>query len=183
MKWVASVFLSTASQPETLHPPTHTNSQAHALHRTDAGTKKCTKPNWTCMPVIIIIIIIITIIIIIIIVIDVAIPAGRNVTQKNAEKELKCKSLCTKIQRMCNMTCMIIPGTTGASGIVTTNIKNLGSHTRKTWNRFTTNDSYTWNIKRNTESPAVWNLKSKWWGSSVIQEGKYRGLKGLWKDK
>jgi hypothetical protein len=32
--------------------------------------------------------------------IDVAIPADRNVVQKEAEKELKYKSLCIEIQRM-----------------------------------------------------------------------------------
>ena len=30
-----------------------------------------------------------------------------------------------------------------------------GSHTRQTFNRFTTKDSYTWNITHNTESTAV----------------------------
>ena len=30
-----------------------------------------------------------------------------------------------------------------------------GSRTRKTFDRFTTKDSYTWNIKHNTESTAV----------------------------
>jgi len=41
---------------------------------------------------------IIIIICIIIIIIDVAIPAGRNVVQKEAEKKLKCRSLCIEIQ-------------------------------------------------------------------------------------
>ena len=35
--------------------------------------------------------------------IDVAIPADRNVVQKEAEKELKYKSLCIEIQRMWNL--------------------------------------------------------------------------------
>jgi hypothetical protein len=30
-----------------------------------------------------------------------------------------------------------------------------GSHTRKTFDRFTTEDRYTWNITHNTESAAV----------------------------
>jgi len=42
------------------------------------------------------------IIIIIIIIIDVAIPAERNV-QKDAENELKYKSLCIETQRMWNL--------------------------------------------------------------------------------
>jgi hypothetical protein len=43
------------------------------------------------------------------ILIDVAIPADRNVTQKDAEKKLKYKSLCIEIQRIWNMKYMIIP--------------------------------------------------------------------------
>ena len=41
--------------------------------------------------------------------IDVAIPADRNVVQKEAEKQLKYKSLCIEIQRMWNLKCMIVP--------------------------------------------------------------------------
>jgi hypothetical protein len=33
--------------------------------------------------------------------------------------------------------------------------ENFGSRTRKTFDRFTTKDSYTWNITHNTESTAV----------------------------
>ena len=40
--------------------------------------------------------------------------------------------------------------------IVKKSFKNIfGSHTRKTFNRFTTKESYTWNITHNTESAAV----------------------------
>jgi hypothetical protein len=39
---------------------------------------------------------------------DVAIPADRNVVQKEAEKKLKYKSLCVEIQRMWNLKCAII---------------------------------------------------------------------------
>ena len=42
--------------------------------------------------------------------------------------------------------------------------------TRKTLNRFTKKDSYTWNIKHNTESTAVWSLKPERWRSQLIQE-------------
>jgi hypothetical protein len=38
------------------------------------------------------------------------------------------------------------------------------SYTRKTFNRFATEDGYTWNITHNTESTAVWNLKPERWG-------------------
>ena len=40
-----------------------------------------------------------------------------------------------------------------------TNQDKFGSCTRKTLDRFTTKDSYTWNIAHNTESTAVWSLK------------------------
>ena len=45
-----------------------------------------------------------------------------------------------------------------------------GSYTRQTFDRFTTKDSYTWNITRNGESTAVWNLKPERWGSPLFQE-------------
>ena len=41
--------------------------------------------------------------------IDVAIPADRNAVQREAEKQLKYKCLCTEIQRMWNLKCTIIP--------------------------------------------------------------------------
>jgi hypothetical protein len=48
--------------------------------------------------------------------IDVAIPADRNVVQKEAEKKLKCKSLCIEIQRMWNLKCSFVPVIIGATG-------------------------------------------------------------------
>ena len=58
--------------------------------------------------------------------IDVAIPADRNVVQKEAEKKLKYKSFCIEIQRMWNLKCTIIPVIIGATGIVTRSLrKNL----------------------------------------------------------
>ena len=59
-------------------------------------------------------------------IIDVAIPADRNVVQKEAEKKLKYKSLCIEIQEMWNLKCMIIPVIIGATRIVTRSLrKNL----------------------------------------------------------
>ena len=58
--------------------------------------------------------------------IDVAIPADRNVVQKEAENKLKYKSLCIEIQRMWNLKCTIIPVKIGATEIVTRSLrKNL----------------------------------------------------------
>jgi hypothetical protein len=56
----------------------------------------------------------------------VAIPANRNVVQKEAKKKLKYKNLCIEIQRMWNLKCMIVPVIIGATGVVTRSIgKNL----------------------------------------------------------
>ena len=52
----------------------------------------------------------------------------------------------------------------------------FGSCTRKTFDRFITKDSYTWNITHNTESTAVWSLKPERWGLPLVQE-KYQGEK------
>jgi len=57
--------------------------------------------------------------------IDVAIPADRNVVQKEAEKKLRYKSLCIEIQRMWNLKCTIAPVIIGATGIVTRSLENL----------------------------------------------------------
>ena len=62
-----------------------------------------------------------------------AIPADRNVVQKEAEKNLKYKSLCIEIQQMWNLKCMIITVTIGATGIATRSLRNnlegvLGKH-------------------------------------------------------
>jgi hypothetical protein len=51
--------------------------------------------------------------------IDVAISADRNVVQKEAENKLKYKSLCTEIQRIWNVQCVIVPVIRGATGTVT----------------------------------------------------------------
>jgi hypothetical protein len=48
----------------------------------------------------------------------VAIPADRNVVQKEAENTLKYRSICIEIQRMWNLKCTIIPVIIGATGIV-----------------------------------------------------------------
>jgi hypothetical protein len=59
------------------------------------------------------------------ILIDVAIPADRNVVQKEAGKKLKYKSLCMEIRRMWNVKYMIIKEITGATGIATRGSKKV----------------------------------------------------------
>jgi len=48
--------------------------------------------------------------------------------------------------------------------------EKFGSHTRKTFHRFTTKDRNTLNITYYTQSTTVWNLKPGWWGSLLVQE-------------
>jgi len=56
----------------------------------------------------------------------VAIPADRNVVQKEAENKLKYKSLCIEIQRMWNLKCTVISVIIGATGIAMKSLrKNL----------------------------------------------------------
>ena len=51
---------------------------------------------------------------------------------------------------------MIIPLITGANGIVMRSLKkNVEAIPEKKFDRFTTNNSYTWNITHNTKSNAV----------------------------
>jgi len=86
----------------------------------------------------------------------VAIPADRNVVQKEAEKKLKYKRFCIDISRMWNLKCMITPIIIGATGILTRSLrKNLeavpGKHSIDSLQK----TAYTWNITHNTESTAV----------------------------
>ena len=83
-------------------------------------------------------------------------PQTEMLCKNEVGKKLKYKSLCIEIQRMWNLKCTIIPVIVGATGIVTRSLrKKFGRGTRKTFDRFTTKDSYTWNITHNTESTAV----------------------------
>jgi hypothetical protein len=91
------------------------------------------------------------------ILIDLATPADRNITQKDAEKKLKYKSLCIEMQQMWDMKCMVIPVVGNWSHRCSNKRfkEKFRSHTRKTFNRFSTQDSYIWNIIHNTDSSAV----------------------------
>jgi hypothetical protein len=55
--------------------------------------------------------------------IDVTIPSDRNLIQNESEKKLKYKNLSIEIQRMWNMKCFVIPVITGATEIVTKELK------------------------------------------------------------
>ena len=88
--------------------------------------------------------------------IDVAIHADRNVVQKEAEKKLQYKSIC--IRDKAKVEPEMYDHTSNTWSHLDSNEKfkeKFGSCTRKTLNRFTTKDSYTWNITHNMESTAV----------------------------
>ena len=83
-----------------------------------------------------------------------AIPTDKNVLQKEAVKKLKYNSLCIEI------TANVEPEMYGCTGINWSHWNSNeklkeGSCTRKTFDRFTTKDSYTWNITHSTETTAV----------------------------
>ena len=54
---------------------------------------------------------------------EIIIIIDRNVVQKEAEKKLKYKSLCTQIKRVWNLKCTIIPIIIGATGKVTRSLR------------------------------------------------------------
>jgi len=85
----------------------------------------------------------------------VAIPADRNVVQKEAEKKLKYKSLCRDTT---NVEPEMYDYTNNNWSHWNSNMKlkeKFGRCTRKTFDGFTTKGSYTWNITHNMESTAV----------------------------
>jgi hypothetical protein len=88
--------------------------------------------------------------------IDVAIPADRNVVQKEAEKEVKIQEFVYRDAT--NVEPEMYDCTSDNWSHWNSNEKlkeKFGSCTRKTFDRFATKDSYTWNITHNTESAAV----------------------------
>jgi hypothetical protein len=85
----------------------------------------------------------------------VAIPADRNVVQKEAEKKLKYKSLCIDTT---NVEPEMYDYTNSNWSHWNSNEmlkEKFVSCTRKTLDRFTTKDSYTWNITHNMENTAL----------------------------
>ena len=88
--------------------------------------------------------------------IDVAIPADRNVMQKEAEKKLKYKEFRYRDTTNVEPEMYDYPVNIWSHWNSNEKLKEtFGSCTRKTFDRFTTKDSYTWNITHNTESTAV----------------------------
>jgi hypothetical protein len=64
------------------------------------------------------------------------------------------------------------------NGILTKGLKISLNSIGKGFNRFCTESSCTMDIAHNKESATVRNLKSEWWGASLVQE-KYQGKGNL----
>jgi hypothetical protein len=85
----------------------------------------------------------------------VAIPADRNVVQKEVEMKLKYRTLCIKIQRMWNLKCKIIPVIIGAIEVVTKGLKKKWKPHQENIHQITTKHGCTWNITSHKDSTAV----------------------------
>ena len=103
------------------------------------------------------------------ILIGMAIPTGRNVMQKEAEKKLKYKILCIKIQRMQNLKCVIIPVIFAATGIAT---KCLRKYLKDLPGKYSINSLQKTAVLGT--SHIIWKilqsetLKPERWGSSLV---------------
>ena len=83
------------------------------------------------------------------------IPVDRNVVQKEAEKKLK-KEFVYRDAANVEPEMYDCTGNNWSHWNSNEKLKEkFGSCTGKTFDRFTTKDSYTWNITHNTESTAV----------------------------
>ena len=88
--------------------------------------------------------------------IDVAIPADRNVVQKGSGKDVKVQEFMYRDTKNVEPEMYGYTGNNWSHWNSNEKLKEkFGSCTRKTFDRFTTKDSYTWNITYNTESTAV----------------------------
>jgi hypothetical protein len=88
--------------------------------------------------------------------IDVAIPANRNVTQKEAEKRYSIQEFMNRDTTNVEHEMYGYTGSNWSHRNCNKRFKSIKfrSHNRKTFNGFTTKDSYTWNMTHNKESTA-----------------------------
>jgi hypothetical protein len=90
------------------------------------------------------------------IIIIIIIPPDRYVVQKEVEKKLTYKSLCIEITTNVEPEMYDYTGNNWSHWNSNEKLKEqFGSCTRKTFDRFNTEDSYTLNITHNTENTAV----------------------------
>ena len=88
--------------------------------------------------------------------IDVTIPANGNVMQKGSGKEIEIQEFVYRDATNMEPEMYECTGNNWSHWNSNKKLKETsGSFTRKTFDRFTTKDSYTWNITHNTESTAV----------------------------
>jgi hypothetical protein len=88
--------------------------------------------------------------------IDVAIPADRNVVQKEAEKKLKIQEFMYRDTTKLEPEMYDYTSNNWSQWNSNEKLKEkFVSGTRKTFYRFTTKDSYSWNITHNTESTTM----------------------------
>jgi len=88
--------------------------------------------------------------------IDVAIPADRNVVQKETGKEVKIQEFMYRDRANVEPEMYDCTSNNWSHGYSNEKLKEkFRNCTRKTFDRFTTKDSYTWNITHNTESTAM----------------------------
>jgi len=88
--------------------------------------------------------------------IDVAVPANRNVCAKGSGKEMQIQEFVYRDTT--NVELEMYDCTTNNWSHWNSNEKlkkKIGNYTRKTLDRLTTKDRYTWNITHNTESTAM----------------------------
>jgi hypothetical protein len=76
--------------------------------------------------------------------------AERNVTLREAENELKYRSLCTEIQRAWNIGKYVHLSNNWSHQNISKQfeIKKIHNRVRKIFNRFSTKGSYAWNITK-----------------------------------
>jgi hypothetical protein len=105
--------------------------------------------------------------------IDVTIPSGKNVIQKEAEKKLKYRNSETVEHEMfCHNS-----NHWGHRNCKQKFTKISGNNTRTILNTFFTKNCHTRNITHHKESATSRDFKPEWWGSPLAQEQKYQGRK------
>jgi hypothetical protein len=88
--------------------------------------------------------------------INVAIPADRNVVQKGSGKEVKIQEFMYRDTTNVEPEMYNYTSNNWSHWNINEKLKEkFGSCTRKTFDRFTTKDSCTWNVTHNTECTAV----------------------------
>ena len=84
-----------------------------------------------------------------------AIPADRNVVKKEVEKKLNTRESVYRDKTIVEPQMYDCTSNNWSHWNSNKKFKDkFGNYTRKTHHRFTTKDSYTWNITQNTESTA-----------------------------